>query len=124
MAEHDDEGNPPGPDEPRTDLLLVGGRNPRTERLQVLRLHHGQVETGELAPTQEGQPLTGELVRLRPRTEHPRLFDVEVLLGREDRQITASPAHPGPARVTTDQYRDNYARIFGARDGKKGQLPN
>jgi hypothetical protein len=90
---------------------------------RILRARNGSIETGEVRPAKEGQPVNrGELVRLRPRQETPCFCDVEVLY--RDPALPAQPKEPapeaknqaamsGPAQVATDRYRDNWDRIFG-----------
>lgn len=93
---------------------------------RILRARNGTIETGEVRPAKEGQPLNkGELVRLRPRSETPSICDVEVIY-RETPVVAPTPsghggAEPalaavglsGPAQVATESYRDNWDRIFG-----------
>jgi hypothetical protein len=93
-----------------TDVLLVG---PETDGggHAVLRRRQQRIEIGELRAVPEGQPLgDGELVRLRPRDDHARLFDVEVLA---DLREEVAAARSGPARVATTAYRSGWERTFG-----------
>src|SRR6185503_9594165 len=89
------------------------------EGYRVIRKRDDSLEVGELRSVQEGRPIQGEMIRLTPREEHERLFDVEVVLPR--------PEHPdasrsGPAQVATTAYRRNWEAIFGARE--EPELPN
>jgi len=99
---------------------------------RVVRARNGALETGEVRPAKEGQPVNkGELVRLRPRQDTPCFCDVEVLY--KDPAARPQPKEPesepkggaslsGPAQVATEQYRDNWDRIFGA--SRRRSAPN
>ena len=56
--------------------MLVHGRSD-DGALQVLRKKGDELSLGELRPVEEGKPLRGNLLRLRPRAEMPLLADVE-----------------------------------------------
>ena len=95
------------------DVVLVHGKTERGDGYHVLRKRADRLELGELRNTRDGQPIHGELVKLTPRSEHERLFDVEVL--------AKGPAEParagtGPVQVATDSYRANWDAIFGPRE--------
>jgi hypothetical protein len=96
---------------PFKDVVLVGPAT-STESHAVLRQREDRLELGELRAVREGRPLqgSGELVKLRPREEHERLFDVDV--------VTALPSPPGqgrsgPPQVASDAYREGWELIFG-----------
>lgn len=74
--------------------------------IRVLRAREGRVEAGELRAMKEGAPISGEVVSLKQRQEHPLLWDVDV----QYRPRTNS--HAGPARVSSRAYRDNWDSIF------------
>lgn len=109
------------PQRPKEDVVLVGGPTEHGEGLRVLRKREDVIEVGEIRAVEEGRPLQGDLVKLKPRREHDRLFDVEVLVSREELGHKAL-GHAGPARVATDAYRANWEAIFGA--GEEPELPN
>ena len=104
--------------------MFVHGPANEGEGLRVIRKREDAIEVGEIRAVQEGRPLQGELVKLKPRKEHDRLFDVEVVMSREEIEGKgkAPRALAGPAQVATDAYRDNWEQIFG-RQGKP-ELPN
>lgn len=112
------EGDPPPP--PKEDVLFVGGPAEGGDGYRVIRKRDDTLEIGEMRAAQEGRPLTGELVRLKPRAESDRVFDVEVLVSRED--LGGAGERTGPAQVATDAYRANWEAIFGPR--KDPELPN
>jgi hypothetical protein len=96
----------------REDMVFIHSPSESGEGYRVIRKREDQIEVGEIRPVEEGRPLHGDVVRLRPREEHDRLFDVEVLV-EAPRELRRS----GPAQVATDAYRSNWDAIFGQRDG-------
>lgn len=113
MSEHDPQG-------PKEDVVFVHGPSEGGEGYRVIRKRDDVLEMGEIRSVQEGKPLHGDLVKLTPRKNHDRLFDVEVVLPREE--IPGSRQHAGPAQVATDAYRENWEAIFGPRE--EPGLPN
>jgi hypothetical protein len=99
---------------------------------RIVRARNGSLETGEIRPAKEGAPVNaGELVRLRPRSDTPCFCDVEVLYRDPAAQPQPKEAAPepkataslsGPAQVATEQYRDNWDRIFGS--SRRRSAPN
>jgi len=84
----------------------------------VLRAREQGLELGELRPIQEGKPLAGDIVKLKPRAGMPRVCDVETQLSREELDQLSGGAgrrlgHAGPARVSSDAYRTNWDAIYG-----------
>lgn len=109
----DDDGARPG-----GDVVLVGPRlrdatgDAGGDGFAVLRRREDRVELGAIRELREGRPIDGgELVRLRPRPEHGRLFDVEVLA---ELPRAAGAAAGGPPQVANDAYRAGWDAIFGA----------
>ena len=101
-------GDDPPADATKDDVVLVGEPTDSGSGVQVLRRRENRLELGELRTAQHGRPIHGELVRLKPRPESERLFDVEVLVpARTERE------QGGPAQVATDAYRTNWDRVFG-----------
>lgn len=96
----------------REDVLFVVGESEHGHA--VLRKRDDKVELGEVRPTQDGKPIHGEVVRLKPRDESGRVFDVEVLAAPP----TLPPRASGPAQVATNTYRANWDAIFGERAAK------
>ena len=110
------------------DVALLYAPTDDGKGARVLRAREGAVETGEVRPVRDGQPLQqGELVRLSPRGEAPCLYDVEVL---HDASAEAkAPADPSaetprgrPAQVASDDYRMNWDRIFAGRSKRDRSL--
>jgi hypothetical protein len=99
-------------DEKHPDVVLLQGPTEDGEGIRVLRARENRLETGEVRPMKEGQPLlSGEVVKLMPRPD-TRVCDVQVLakIGAGD---AAKPAQLGPAQVATREYRESWDRIFG-----------
>lgn len=90
---------------PRGDVVLVYGRSEDGRAYDVLRQRGSEVEAGTMRPLDEGKPIHGEIVRLKPREESPALFDVEV-------QHDARPSTGRPAKVATDEYRKGWESIW------------
>jgi hypothetical protein len=101
---------PEGETSPRRDVVLLGPRTADGEGVHVLRARDERLEAGELRNLVEGRPITGEVVKLSPRAENPRVCDVV------ERFETAAPTRSkGPAQVATRAYRDNWDEIFAKR---------
>jgi hypothetical protein len=96
--------------------VIVGGPSEDGQGVSILRVREDRVEAGELRAATEGKPIVGELVKLTPRAEHQRLFDVEVLArGPRPKPTEArGRAHKGPPRVASGSYRSGWDRIFGS----------
>ena len=117
----DDKGNPvplkadsPKDDGPKQDVMLVHGRTDDGS-LKVLRAREDRVEIGCVSPLQEGKPIHGEIVRLKPRKDMPMICDVESQLDcrpNVTRELGAHRDRPGPAQVASETYRENWDRIW------------
>ena len=103
----------------KQDVLFVHSKSPKGDGYRVVRAREDRVEVGEMSGVKEGEPLRGEVVKLRPRKESARLFDVDVLVP-EEKELAAVRA--GPAQVASDSYRKNFDSIFGRP--RKRALPN
>ncbi|HTA93161.1 MAG TPA: hypothetical protein VK745_26465 [Polyangiaceae bacterium] len=111
------------------DVALIHGVSPDGS-LHILRARENRLELGAIRPLREGVPITGEVVKLRPRENCPVVCDVEVQLKAQqlpsDCQVPATPAnlaHSGPAQVATDEYRKNWDAIWSA-PSPKAKLAN
>jgi hypothetical protein len=96
------------------DVVMIHGATGDGEGARVLRARPGHLETGEIRPLQQGQPLAagGEVVRLVERADAPRLYDVKVDYKVPETAPRAARAAPGPAQVATRAYRDSWERTF------------
>ena len=99
------------------DVALLLGSTPDAEQLAVLRKRGENVEASVLAKAKEGQPLHGDLVRLKARDE-PMLFDVETVHEVPRREGS------GPAQVASASYRDGWDRVFVKKKRKRRALLN
>lgn len=95
------------------DVAIVCGLSNDGQGLDIIRKRGEQLEAGTVRRLEQGKPIHGEVVRLRPREQFPMVCDVEVEL--------PGPAAPrgttlsGPAQVATDSYRKNWDAIYGSR---------
>ena len=105
------------------DIALIHGKTPDGEGLRILRRREDRLELGAVHPLKEGAPITGEVVTLTPRPDFPLLCDVKTELAapKPTADVASSPRH-GPAQVATDQYRENWDRIWA--QPKKAELAN
>jgi hypothetical protein len=98
------------------DVVFIRGRSKDGKRLSVIRHRDNQLEHGLVVPLEHGKPIHGEVVRLTPRPEFPLLCDVHVECADptvRNTTMTDAPApKKGPGQVATEQYRNNWERIF------------
>ena len=87
------------------DMVLVCGQSKDGGAYEVLRQRGSEVEAGVMRPLDEGKPIHGEVVRLKPRKDSPMLFDVEV-------QHDARSSTGRPAKVATERYRKGWESIW------------
>ena len=118
-----------GPTPPAsTDVAIVHGVTPDGGGLQVLRARDNRLELGAIRPLREGAPISGEVVRLRPRQNQPLVCDVDVEYkapdASADRQLAESVPRTGPAQVASDDYRRNWDAIWSREPGNKTGLAN
>ncbi len=90
------------------DVVLVYGRAEEGNAYGVLRQRGDEIQAGTMRPLDEGKPIHGEVIRLKPREESPALFDVEV-------QHDARPSTGRPAKVATEQYRKGWESIWAKK---------
>lgn len=107
------------------DIALLGGTTEDGGQ-RVVRLRPEGASLGELRPLQEGRPIHGEVLQLKPRQDAPWVCDVDVTLpAPAPREASSPPALPapsrhGPAQVATPTYRDNWDRIFTSKKSPDG----
>lgn len=92
------------------DLVLVYGQSEDGKSYDVLRRRKDGIEAGQLRGLEEGKPVHGEIVRLKPREDSPVLFDVEV-------HHDARASSGRPPKVATDQYRRGWESIWAKKPG-------
>ena len=105
----------------KRDVLFVRGRSSKSGAYRVLRAREDRVELGEMSDLKEGEPIRGEVVKLKPREEHPQLFDVDVVVPREE---GTAGERSGPAQVASEAYRRNFDAIFGPKRRRRRELLN
>jgi hypothetical protein len=116
------------------DLVLVHGRTPDGNGLNVLRARDSQLEVGTVRPLEEGRSIQGEVVKLTARPEMPNLYEAETQYAPpavatsspttdEPPASQGRPASHGPAQVASDAYRKNWDAIW-KRPSKRRALPN
>jgi hypothetical protein len=98
------------------DVALIVGPTADQEGVHVLRRRDedAPVELGTVRPMKEGEPIDGEVVKLRPRKDAPFVYDVKTVLGGRkaghgERRLTSD----GPPQVATDDYRRGWDKIWG-----------
>ncbi|MGD8606157.1 MAG: hypothetical protein PVH21_02610 [Myxococcales bacterium] len=94
------------------DVVLVYGQSEDGRSYDVLRQRNGEIQAGTVKPLDEGKPIHGEVVRLKPREEAPLLFDVEV-------QHDARGSAGRPAQVATERYRKGWESIWAKKRGSR-----
>jgi hypothetical protein len=116
----------PDKDGEHFDIALVGGATEDGAGHKVLRLRPEGASLGEIRPLQEGHPIHGEVVQLKPRREAPAVCDVEVAVRAPapppSNPTEAPPPRHGPAQVSTPTYRANWERIFGGKKTNDGDV--
>ena len=106
------------PNAPSQDVVLLHSPTEDGDGMRVLRAREGRVELGEVRPLKEGHALNGaEVVTLTPRADAPRVCDVKVQVALPKTPEAAPKAlpHKGPARVSSEAYRDGWDALYGRR---------
>jgi hypothetical protein len=94
------------------DVAIVCGVSDDGQGVDIIRKRGERIETGTVRRLEQGKPIHGEVVRLRPREQSPMICDVEVEVPAPG-QSEASPPTSGPAQVATESYRKNWDAIYG-----------
>jgi hypothetical protein len=105
---------PPKKDGDAFDVVLLHGATTDGQGARVVRARPGHLETGEVRPLREGQPLApgGEVVRLVERPDAPCLYDVKVDYKVPGTREASARSATGPAQVATSAYRESWERTF------------
>jgi hypothetical protein len=114
--------DPPKADHAKADhdVAVVCGISDDGQGIDIIRKRGERIETGTVRRLEQGKPIHGEVVRLRPREHSPLVCDVEV-------EVPA-PAHAapaitsGPAQVATETYRKNWDAIYGRTSKPRSML--
>lgn len=116
-------GSKPGLEKRELDVALVCGVSDDGRGLDIIRRRGERLEAGTVRRLEQGKPIHGEVVRLKPREQFPMICDVEVEMPAPG-EASASTATTGrPAQVATETYRKNWDAIYG-RSKKPGSLLN
>ena len=103
-------------------MVLLHSPTADGEGINAVRARDQRLEFAEIRPLQHGQPITsGEVVRLHPRADTPRVCDVEVTYKHGDDDGDAE-SRGGPTRVSNARYRRNWESIFGSRRRNPSEL--
>jgi hypothetical protein len=94
------------------DVAIVCGVSDDGQGVDIIRKRGERIETGTVRRLEQGKPIHGEVVRLRPREHFPLICDVEVEVPARDRTDAPTPTS-GPAQVATETYRKNWDAIYG-----------
>lgn len=93
-------------------MAVVCGISDDGQGVDIIRKRGERIETGTVRRLEQGKPIHGEVVRLRPREHSPLVCDVEVEVPAPAQK--SSPAiTSGPAQVATETYRKNWDAIYG-----------
>ncbi len=112
---------------PKQDVVLALGVTDDGRGVNVLRARDERVEVGQVRPLEEGKPIQGEVVKLKPRPGAPFLCDVDTQF--KTPQPSAAPkafeatTRKGPPQVSSEAYRQNWDAIWNA-GGKKPSVLN
>lgn len=85
------------------DVLYAGPAGPNGTFPFIRHLPDHKTEMGIAKPVKNGEPLHGGAVLLEARPDEPGTFDVH--------SVDAG----GPPKVTSDDYREGWDRIFGGK---------
>jgi hypothetical protein len=93
------------------DVAFVCGVSDDGQSVDIIRKRGERIETGTVRRLEQGKPIHGEVVRLRPRENSPLVCDVDVELPAPAGAM--DPPTSGPAQVATETYRKNWDAIYG-----------
>lgn len=96
---------------------MVCGVSDDGRGIDIIRKRGERIETGTVRRLEQGKPIHGEVVRLRPRESSPLICDVEVQVPAPAQSAPAVTS--GPAQVATETYRQNWEAIYGS--GRKSR---
>jgi len=110
------------------DLAVVLGPTADRTGIHILRKRpNSEVpEMGTVRPMREGEPIDGEVIALKPRKDMPMVYSVRTEYDpKSNPEHSPSLRNPGPAQVSTNEYRRGWDAVFGdKRRGKPGSQPN
>jgi hypothetical protein len=113
----------PSREKAELDVAIVCGVSDDGQGVDIIRRRGERIETGTVRRLEQGKPIHGEVVRLRPREQFPMICDVEVEMAAPAQSTPGAATTGGPAQVATETYRKNWDAIYG-RNKKPGSLLN
>jgi len=105
------------------DVAIVCGVSDDGQGVDIIRRRGERIEAGTVRRLEQGKPIHGEVVRLRPREHFPMICDVEVEVPARGQSSGPALTTGRPAQVATETYRKNWDAIYG-RNKKSGSLLN
>jgi hypothetical protein len=123
LAEEAGSSSKPGHEKSDLDVAIVCGVSDDGQGVDIIRRRGERVEAGTVRRLEQGKPIHGEVVRLRPREQFPMICDVEVEMPAPGQPSEAAATTGRPAQVATETYRKNWDAIYG-RGKKPGSLLN
>lgn len=94
-------------------MAVVCGISDDGQGIDIIRKRGERIETGTVRRLEQGKPIHGEVVRLRPREHSPLVCDVEVEVPAPAQAQSPAAITSGPAQVATETYRKNWDAIYG-----------
>ncbi len=104
----------PKKDASHEDVALLYSQSEDGRSYGIVRRRHDEIQIGTLRALEEGKPIHGELVSLRPREDSPVLFDVETEHATAPGRKTS-----GPPKIATREYRDGWDSIWSEKSGSR-----
>ncbi|MDH3201067.1 MAG: hypothetical protein OEM15_09260 [Myxococcales bacterium] len=96
------------------DVALLCSRSEDGRSYGILRRRKEEIQVGTLRALEEGKPIHGEIVSLRPRSDSPMLFDVET-----EHVMTPARTASGPPKISTKEYREGWDSIWSEKSGSR-----
>lgn len=92
------------------DFIALGPQNEDGSVSAIRHTKDHQVMVGTVSPLREGEPITGEVVKLEPRGDGT--FSCETIFSPDETR------GKGPAMVNSRLYRDSWDRIWNSDPSK------
>lgn len=102
----------PKKDASHEDVALLYSQSEDGRSYGMLRRRKDEIQVGTLRALEEGKPIHGEVVSLRPRPDSPVLFDVET-----EHTMTTGHKTSGPPKIATREYREGWDSIWSEKSG-------
>ncbi len=96
------------------DVAFLYSRSEDGRSYGVVRRRKEEIQVGTLQALEEGKPIHGEIVSLRPRPDSAVLFDVET-----EHAVTTARQASGPPKIATKEYREGWDSIWSEKRGSR-----